>query len=69
MAEKRIMASRLRELRRTAKLTQTEIAQKLNISQQAYAAYETARKEPKIDTLERLADIYKTSVDYLIGRY
>lgn len=69
MADVNVMAQRLKELRKKAGLTQIEVAERLNISQAAYAYYETAKKEPKIDTLHRLADLYQTSVDYLIGRY
>ena len=64
-----IMAQRLKDFRKQQGLTQSEVAKKLCISQQAYASYETATKEPKIDTLKRLADLYKTSIDYLVGRY
>ena len=69
MADINIMAQRLRELRRKAGMTQIEVAEKINVSQSSYAYYETAKKEPKIDTLQRLADLYQTSIDYLVGRY
>ena len=69
MDEKQVMAERLRTLRRKHNKTQQEIADYLHISQSAYAFYETATKEPKIDTLKRLAELYNTSIDYLVGRY
>ncbi len=59
---------RLLELRKELKLTQTDIANKLFITQNGYASYENGRTEPNIETLIKLADIFNVSVDYLIGR-
>lgn len=69
MADISILAQRLRELRRKADMTQSEVAEKVNISQSSYAYYETGKKQPSIETLKALADLYMTSVDYIIGRY
>lgn len=69
MNQKETLPERLKDLRKRNNLTQKQIAEKLCISQQAYASYETGKKEPKIDTLRMLADIFKTSIDYLVGRY
>lgn len=69
MADKAIIAERLKALRIKNHFTQKEIAEKINVSQSAYAYYETAKKEPRIDTLLRLAELYNTSIDYLVGRY
>ena len=63
------MAERLKELRIKNNLTQAQVAEKLNISRPAYTYYETGKKQPSIETLKALADLYTTSVDYLIGRY
>lgn len=40
---------------------------KLNVSQKMISAYETGKSEPSIETLKSLADIFNTSVDYIIG--
>jgi len=61
-------AVRMVELRLKEGLTQTEIAKLLGIAQQTYAGYETGRNEPDIKTFIQLADIYKVSTDYLLGR-
>lgn len=63
------LASRLKELRLSNNLTQEQIAQKLNITRNAYTLYETGKNNPTIETLKKLADIYKTSIDYIVGRY
>ncbi len=59
---------RLRELRKELKLTQTDVANKLFITQHGYSNYENGKTEPNIETLIKLADIFNVSVDYLIER-
>lgn len=59
---------RLLELRKQNGLTQTEMANKLYLSQNGYASYESGRTEPNIETLCKLADFYNVSLDYLVGR-
>lgn len=67
--EKIELGDKLRELRFNKGWTQQEVANKINVSQSSYAYYETGKKEPKIDTLWKLAEIYQTSIDYIVGRY
>ena len=62
------MALRIRDLREDNDLTQAEIAALLNISQATYSRYETEALGITHSSLETLADFYKTSVDYLLGR-
>lgn len=64
-----IFSERLKEERKKAGLTQEEIAKRLNITRPAYTQYETDKTKPSIETVGKIADILKTSVDYLIGRY
>ena len=59
---------KIKELRKTNKKNQTEIANLLHLTQQTYAKYELGQLEPSIDTLWKLADIYQVSLDYLVGR-
>lgn len=60
--------TRIRELREDLDLTQTKIAEALNLTQRTYSRYETGERNIPIDVLSDLADFHKTSVDYLIGR-
>lgn len=60
-------AERLKTLRKQVKLTQAQIAEKLNISQQAYASWEQGVKKPTQDNLVKIAQILNVSVDYLVG--
>ena len=59
---------KLKQLRKEAKKTQVEVANYLNISQSNYGKYELEEIEPNIQTLIKLADYYRVSLDYLIGR-
>ena len=59
---------RIRDLREDRDLSQKDLANYLNISQNTYSQYETNTLNISIDTMMRLADYYNTSVDYLIGR-
>ena len=58
----------LRELREDRDLTQNDVAMVLNTTQQMYSRYETGSIEMPSRHLVRLADLYHTSSDYLLGR-
>lgn len=58
---------RMRLLRERENLTQKEVAEKLGISPSAYNMYEKGKREPNIDTLQKIADFYEVSLDDLIG--
>lgn len=59
--------NRLREIREDKDLLQKEIAQKLNVSQLAYSYYKIGKRQLPIDLLKKLALIYETSTDYILG--
>lgn len=59
---------RLRTLRREAGLTQKQLANKIGITQAAVSEFERGRHAPDVFTLECLADYFKVSTDYLLGR-
>ncbi|MCI6640392.1 MAG: XRE family transcriptional regulator [Pygmaiobacter massiliensis] len=59
---------RLKELRRSRKLSQVALARELSITQQAVGKWETGRSQPDPDTLRRLADFFNTTTDYLLDR-
>ena len=63
-----VLSDRLKEERKKAGLTQEEVAKYLGFSRPTYSYYETSKIEPSIGTISKLADLYKISVDYLIGR-
>jgi len=58
---------RLREIREDRDLSQAEVGQIINKSQQGYSHIENGRAELKIDDLIALCRFYQLSADYLIG--
>ncbi len=62
------MYRRLRDLREDRDLTQKKLAELLDMSQTGYSKYETGENDVPTHVLLRLAEIYHTSVDYLLGR-
>ena len=62
------MYPRIRDLRQDKDLTQTQVAQLLNMSQTGYSKYETGENDIPTAVLIARADFYHTSVDYLLGR-
>jgi len=63
-----MLAKRLKELRESKGITQQELANIMNLSQQTIGHYEVGRAKPDADTLARLANYFETTVDYLLGR-
>lgn len=59
---------RLREVRMKSGLTQQNMADKLNISLNAYQKYEQAERSPSLPCLVSIADILDISLDYLLCR-
>ncbi|MEJ8738115.1 helix-turn-helix transcriptional regulator [Erysipelotrichaceae bacterium HCN-30851] len=59
---------RIRDLREDHDLSQTEIANYLNISQRTYSHYENDDRAIPIEIFIKLADFYNTSIDYLVNR-
>ncbi len=62
------LGERLANLRREKGLSQAELARLLGLGQSTIAMYEKNRRTPDPATLERLADFFHVSVDYLLGR-
>ena len=62
------MKNRIKDLRIDHDLTQLQIANYLKCSQRAYSHYENGEREIPLSILIALADYYKVSLDYLVGR-
>ncbi len=62
------MYYRIRELREDKGLTQKQIGELLNMSQTGYNQYEIGKNDIPTKILIQLADLYNTSVDYLLER-
>jgi len=57
-----------KELRKKHNLTQTQVAEYLNTTHQTYNNYENEKYQPSIEMLIKLANLYHTTIDYLVGR-
>lgn len=68
-----MLSERLKELRINKKLTQSELAKKLNVSQNAVHNWETGKRQPRLEMLDEIANILEVDVwdlynDYKIPR-
>ena len=63
-----IFTERLKECRKSVNKTQRDVAADLDITESGYQKYELGRNEPKMGTLNKFADYFNVSVDYLMGR-
>ena len=62
-----MFAKRLKMLRKSHNLTQSDIAEKLNIAKSTVAGYEKSFRRPKLEALNTLSELFNTSTDYLLG--
>ena len=62
------MLERIRGLREDKDLKQEDIAKMLNCTQACYSHYESGKRDIPTDVLQKLADFYGVSVDYLLER-
>jgi len=63
-----ITGDRLRILRKALELTQKQVAETIGISQNLISEHENNISRPGYDNLLKYADLYKTTVDYIMGR-
>lgn len=63
-----MLSDRLKQLRTENNVLQKEIAEKLKITTSAYGFYEQGKRTPDADTLNKIAELYNVSIDYLLGR-
>ena len=61
------MKNRIKELRLKTGLTLRALGEKVNMSSSRLSQYETGRREPKLETWQKLADFFGVSVPYLQG--
>ncbi|HBC27619.1 MAG TPA: transcriptional regulator [Ruminococcaceae bacterium] len=61
------MRLRIRDLREDHDLTQQQVAEYLMCDQSLYSKYERGERDVPLSVMIRLAQFYKTSIDYLVG--
>ena len=64
----KIFGKRLREFRKSKKITQQELADRLGIKRNTYSDWENGKTEPTFEILVKLADLFDVSLDWLFGR-
>ena len=68
MIRKGIMKMKLKELRKQANMTQSQLSEKLGVTGQTVLNWENGVYEPKIEQLIKLADLFNVTIDYLVDR-
>ena len=58
----------IKDIRVRRNLTQADVANALGVSSVVYCRYETGARQPSIDMLVQMANIFDVTVDYLLGR-
>lgn len=64
----KVFGDRIKRLRIAEKMTQKQLAEKLNISESAVGMYERAEREPSFEIVLVLSDLFQVSSDYLLGK-
>lgn len=60
-------AKRLKELRKTERLSQTGLAEKIGVAQSNVSDWENNVSRPEYENLIKIAEIFDVTVDYLLG--
>lgn len=62
------MYERIRNMREDKDMTQSDMAEYLQIHQTTYSDYEIGNLNIPVPVLDKLADLFETSIDYLVNR-
>lgn len=62
------LSNRIKELRKKNKYTQKELAELLEVGQTTIANYEKGLRVPDAEKLNKIADLFQVTLDYLLGR-
>jgi transcriptional regulator with XRE-family HTH domain len=61
------LGTRIQELRKQNKISQVELGKKIGVSKSQINRYENKEVQPPADILNNIADLFGTSVDFLIN--
>lgn len=61
------MSRQFKAARLNIKMTTAEACEKIGIAQPTLSAWENGKKTPSVEAIERMADLYGVSTDYLLG--
>lgn len=63
-----VLGKNIKQLRDRADIQQNEFAKKIGVSNVVLSRYESGERKPDYDTLQKIADFFDVSIDYLLGR-
>lgn len=69
MAKREELGVRIRTMRRSRGMTQEDLAKAIGQSASSITMYETGRREPDLETIEALADVFNVSLFSLLDDY
>ena len=61
-----MLANQIMILRKASGMSQSQLAEKLNIGPSAVGMYEQGRRTPAVDILVEMANLFGVSLDYLV---
>lgn len=62
------LGERIKQLRKQKGLTQVDLANQLDVTKGTVSTWETNSRKPSFETLEQMCEMFRVSMDYLMGR-
>lgn len=62
------LGERIKQLRKQHGLTQTDLANQLDVTKGTVSTWETDSRKPSFETLDELCGMFRVNMDYLMGR-
>lgn len=59
--------NRIKEIRLVNNMKQSDLADKLNVTQATVSGWESGRRTPDLETVRRIAELFDCSIDELLG--
>lgn len=63
-----MIGEKIKELRKNSKMTQEQLGDAIGVSKMAISYFEKGKKSPGRESLEKIADYFGVTTDYLLGR-
>ncbi|MED1302643.1 transcriptional regulator [[Bacillus thuringiensis] serovar konkukian] len=63
-----MIGEKIKELRKNSKITQEQLGNAIGVSKMAISYFEKGKKSPGRESLEKIADYFEVTTDYLLGR-
>lgn len=63
-----MLGERLKKLRMSRTMTQEQLGKIINVTKVSISGYENGNRSPDTETLQKIADFFDVSTDYLLGR-